>query len=337
MPALHLDDLDQNILDHIDLGTEPLVNKLAESTRMSRQTISTRLRRLLEHGFIDASGQGRGRAYKLAWQYAEPQRFPLTGLQEDRVMREAVAPHIADLPDNVRDMWQYGITEMVNNAIDHSDGTTLSLYLRRNVRRVEVAIQDDGEGIFQRIQRLLGLFEARESIVELAKGKLTTDPSRHSGEGIYFTSRVFDQFALQSRTLHFSHTANGDWLIDSAADSPGTTVLLTLALDSTRILKTVFDEYAASEEYSFSKTRVPVRLAHHEGEKLLSRSQAKRLVARFERFQIVILDFSGIEEIGQAFADELFRVFASTHPAVALQVENVTPAVADMIRRARNA
>ena len=56
-------------------------------------------------------------------------------------------------------------------------------------------------------------------------------------------------------------------------------------------LQEVFDQLAAPEEYTFAKTIVPVRLAQPEGEKLVSRSRAKRLTMRFERFQTVVLDF----------------------------------------------
>ena len=76
-------------------------------------------------------------------------------------------------------------------------------------------------------------------------------------------------------------------------------------------MREVFDAFTDPEEYSFDKTVVPLRLAQYEGEKLVSRSQAKRVANRFERFKRVELDFAGVSEIGQAFADELFRVFAS--------------------------
>ncbi len=71
-----------------------------------------------------------------------------------------------------------------------------------------------------------------------------------------------------------------------------------------------------------------------EGETPMARSQAKRLLARLDRFEDVVLDFAGVESIGQAFADEIFRVFAADHPAVKLQATNTTPAVDRMIRRA---
>lgn len=88
------------------------------------------------------------------------------------------------------------------------------------------------------------------------------------------------------------------------------------------------------EEYTFDKTVVPLRLAQYEGEKLVARSQARRVAHRFERFKRVELDFAGITEIGQAFADEMFRVFAAAHPQICITPLNTTPAVAQMIKRA---
>ncbi len=259
----------------------------------------------------------------------------MAGLREDIVWLEKLAPLLADLPENVRNMWHYGVTEMINNAIDHSEGTMLTVHFERTALDVEIWINDDGEGIFYRIQRLAKLYDAREAILELAKGKFTTDPANHSGEGIFFTSRAFDSFVIMSRTLNFSHMAEqGDWLIDGDRDIPGTRVLLKLDNDSQRTLNSVYAQFSEPDEFTFSKTIVPVRLARHEGEKLVSRSQAKRLVSRFEKFKTVVLDFTGVEEIGQAFADEIFRVFASSHPEVELNPLHATTEVQQMIVRA---
>ena len=37
---------------------------------------------------------------------------------------------------------------------------------------------------------------------------------------------------------------------------------------------------------------------------LVARSQAKRLLERFDRFEEVVLDFDGVRQVGQGFADE---------------------------------
>jgi DNA-binding transcriptional ArsR family regulator len=306
----------------------------ARHFKISRQAASRHLHALEEAGLVRSEGTKNTKKSTLLPVQKTSWTFRLADLKEDVVWRESIAPLIADLPVNVREIWQYGATEMINNAIDHSEGLTLTIHFSRNAIDCELTITDDGEGIFHRIQRLTGLYDARESILELAKGKLTTDPQNHSGEGIFFTSRAFDSFIIISRNLYFTHQADkDDWLIDKDSDSTGTSIYLRLSNACHRTMKEIYDEFAEPDEYSFNKTKVPVRLARHEGEKLISRSQAKRLVTRFEKFSTVILDFEGVEEIGQAFADEIFRVFASNHREVKLVTANVTDAVNRMIRR----
>jgi hypothetical protein len=69
----------------------------------------------------------------------------------------------------------------------------------------------------------------------------------------------------------------------------------------------------------------------YEGESLMSRSQAKRLMNRFDRFREVILDFSGVDFIGQGFADEIFRVFAGANPGTRLVPVHCVETVEKMI------
>jgi hypothetical protein len=54
-----------------------------------------------------------------------------------------------------------------------------------------------------------------------------------------------------------------------------------------------------------------------------------------DRFKTVILDFSEIQTIGQAFADEVFRVFANQHPDIELVPINANPEVIAMVVKAR--
>lgn len=312
-----------------------VATKTARHFGISKQAASRHLHALEENGMVSSSGRGNTKASWIIPLIEKSWEFSLAGLREDVVWLENIAPLLANLPENVRDMWHYGVTEMVNNAIDHSEGAVLKVYFTRTALDVKIWINDDGEGIFHRIQRLGNLYDAREAILELAKGKFTTDPANHSGEGIFFTSRAFDSFTILSRTLYFSHQAESDdWLVDGDKDSPGTRVHLKLDNDCRRTLSSVYSQFAEPDEFTFSKTIVPVRLARHEGEKLVSRSQAKRLVSRFEKFKTVVLDFTGVEEIGQAFADEIFRVFASSHPEVSLIPFDTSTEVQQMIVRA---
>ena len=127
-----------------------------------------------------------------------------------------------------------------------------------------------------------------------------------------------------------------DMLIERPKNVLGTLVVMRLMNDSARTTtKEIFDKFAVPEEYTFAKTIVPVRLAQYEDEKLVSRSQAKRLIFHFDKFKTVILDFDGAEEIGQAFSDEVFRVFQNAHKDTKLVPVNMTPAVKAMVSRAK--
>lgn len=61
------------------------------------------------------------------------------------------------------------------------------------------------------------------------------------------------------------------------------------------------------------------------------------MLARVDRFKTVVLDFDGVKTIGQAFADEAFRVFAAEHPGIELVAIKAIEPVRQMISRATTA
>lgn len=332
-----IDESIHTLLALVSTNSKSVSSRLASCLGISRQSASARLRSAVSKGLIKKHGVGRGVEYKLAVLNSAYHKYDRIGLKEDWVWHSLFLPIlIKDLPENVRDIWQYGFTEMVNNAIDHSGANKIEVWIERNALFTQAWVVDDGEGIFNKIQKALNLYDPREAIIELAKGKFTTDPANHSGEGIFFSSKVFDLFDIRSGNLQFMHNDGSmDMLIERPRNAPGTLVVMRLMNDSPRTIKEVFDKFATPEEYTFSKTIVPVRLGQYEGEKLVSRSQAKRLIFRFEKFKTVVLDFTGIEEIGQAFADEVFRVFQNTHRDTELIPVNMTPSVSNMVSRSK--
>lgn len=325
------------ILAKIEKHPADLTRITADKFQISSQAVRKHLQALASEGGIDSSGATRDRHYKLKVLDELKVEIPINSdLSEDVIWRQNIRSKLQDVTPNIIGICQYGFTEMVNNVIDHSGGENLLIYLRRTAAYLEMIISDDGIGIFNKISKTLGLDDNIHVILELAKGKLTTDPKRHSGEGIFFTSRVFDDFMIISGNLVFTHTeTNNDWLLEENENlHSGTLVRLRIDPASKRNLKNVFDNYASGEDYGFSKTHIPVTLARYGDENLVSRSQAKRLLARFERFEEIVLDFHGIEMIGQAFADELFRVFRADHPLVNISYLNANQQVEKMILRA---
>jgi anti-sigma regulatory factor (Ser/Thr protein kinase)/uncharacterized protein (DUF1330 family) len=326
------------ILRHVDDHPRDIVGMVMDRFDITRQAVNRHIHNLIAQRALIGKGSTRARTYHLAPIEEWSGEYDLSPeLAEDQLWREDIAPRLAGLPDNVLEIWQYGVTEMVNNAVDHSRGSRLIVALARTAMTTEVMIVDNGEGIFRKIQKALNLADERHAVLELAKGKLTTDPERHTGEGIFFSSRMFDQFDILSGGVYFSHefSQEEDWIIERDRFGSGTAVWMKLDNHTSRTVQKVFDQFAGPEEYAFTKTVVPVRLARYGDDRLVSRSQARRLLNRVDRFKIVIFDFDEVDAIGQAFADEVFRVFASAHPEIELQPINMTARVRQMVKRAQ--
>lgn len=331
-------EIDATLLARVGKHPQDLVAVVGSELGLTRQTIAARARTLIEAGYLAKSGTTRP-TYSLGPSRRAVFTHPLRGLEEDRVWSRDVAPLLRDLPRNIIGICHHGLTEMVNNAIDHSGGSHLRVFVDRTRETVTLMVSDDGVGVFRKITAALDLPDERLALLELSKGKLTTDPRRHTGEGVFFTSRMFDRFQIASGKLVFDHDdAQADDLLDDIEPRyarRGTTVLMEIAMKSKRTAKQVFDKFSSGpDDYAFAKTVVPVRLAKVGDDNLVSRSQAKRLMQRAERFKTVVLDFSGVASIGQSFADEVFRVFANAHPEVELVPMHAVPQVQQMIRRA---
>ena len=333
------EDIRQFILDNVEHHPKDVVKLAARNFDISRQAANKHIQRLVEQNALLVRGTTRNRHYILhplvQWEHI----YPLDRkLAEDVVWRNDIVTLLGRLPNNVLDIWHYGFTEMLNNAIDHSSGQHVLVQVTMTAVNTEIVIYDDGEGIFKKIQRELNLYDERHSVLELAKGKLTTDPDNHTGEGIFFSSRIFDDFRILSGNVYFSHTHDEveDWIIENQRYQTGTGVFMKISNNTVRTTKQVFDSFTSDEDYGFTKTVVPVRLAQYGDEKLVSRSQAKRLLDRVDKFKTVIFDFDEVESIGQAFADEVFRVFQRQHPDIELIYTKTNKSVQEMISRAIN-
>jgi anti-sigma regulatory factor (Ser/Thr protein kinase)/uncharacterized protein (DUF1330 family) len=330
----------QFILEHVTDHPRDITTFTARHFGLSRPGVLRHVHRLVRDGVLRVSGTTRNRQYTLPLLINQQRIIPITPeLQEDSLWRQTIQPFLSNAAPNVLDICQYGFTEMVNNVIEHSEGRMMTVVLQCTAVGIHLEVIDDGIGIFRKIQTCLGLDDPRHAILELAKGKLTTDPHHHTGEGIFFTSRVFDVFSILSENLCFLHMQHGDdWLWDlNHTQHPGTRVIMDIASHATCTLQSVFEQYAAAQDdYGFTRTRVPVILAKYGDEHLVSRSQARRLLARVERFKEVVLDFKSITQIGQAFADEVFRIFPHQHPHVHLVWLNANDQITRMIQRAQS-
>lgn len=322
MPYNRGDEIRHFIVRQVDAHPVDIAKLTAEKFDIEPQAVRWHLRQMVAQNTLVIEGKTRDRIYRLKssdWGKSYP---IVNGLTEDLTWND-VAPIIGELPENVLSIWNTGFTEMFNNAIDHSGGTEIGVEIRKTAINTEMEIRDNGVGIFKKVQAAANLSDERQAIFELTKGKFTTDRTKHSGEGIFFTSKMFDSFDILSGDLSFTQTR-------LPTGTVGTTVWMKLNNESTRMPADVYNAFSV-EDSGFDKTKMPMKMAQFAGQRLVSRSQAKRVLARIVEFKVASLDFAGVGMIGQAFADEVFRVFHNAHPEIRLEVINAEPEVLNMI------
>jgi anti-sigma regulatory factor (Ser/Thr protein kinase) len=319
---------------------------------VSRRRAGELLRQLVQSGWLQREGTARRPQYHPGGLRQVVRRYALDGLQEDLPWRRDFAPFF-DLPPQVARLAQHAFTELLNNAVDHSGGTRVTVSMRQTPLHLQLLVSDDGCGLFQRVHEHLGIDDPRLAMFELSKGKLTTQPSRHAGQGLFFVSQLADIFDLHAN--HSAYQQRRDdhtlWHAVRPMAPQGTSVYVAIALDTQRSLPALqlahsalsVEAHAAAKADAadparcrFDRTRVPLQLLAG-GSTLASRAEARRVAARLTSFEAAELDFAGIGDLGQGFADELFRVFARQHPQLTLLPTHMAPGVAAMVDSVRRA
>lgn len=334
-------DTKRRILSYLARRRSATGGELRSHVGISRQALSIHVRSLVEAGKVVRSGAARGARYML--RHRAPPATTVSrvlrtrGLDEARVwdelatglnLRRALRP-------NVEAIVHYAFTEMLNNAIEHSEANRCSVRFRLEPGMLSFDVRDPGIGVFHSIASKLRLDGEHAALVELLKGRTTTMREAHTGEGIFFTSRVADRFVLRSHRIQVEWSrVKKDVFVSNPRFLNGTGVSFAIQRSSRRSIEEIFSEFAPEEyDFQFQKTKVLVKLLQRD---FISRSEAKRLVANLEKFSEIVLDFRGVRSVGQGFADEVFRVFARRHPAVRIATENTNPGVDAMIRHVRS-
>lgn len=327
-----------------------MASAATEQTGLTRVAVSRRIKKLADAAYLHRHGTGTRQTYSLGdkrfWLRVEPLDQIVRRGGEMVVWEQHLAALLADLPGNVKSLAYTAFTKMLNNALDHSSGQQVVMGVHVQGGLLHMLVGDDGEGIFRKIANAADLFDPRLAILELAKGKFTTAPTGHSGMGIFVSSRMMDDFAIDSFGLRFDPNetraplSGFDWMDANAQLKPAqaqTVVRMAIALDSTRVANDVYFKYFESSHVgdagpgdAFHTTEIPVRLAQLSSE-LVSRSQAKWVMNRATQFMTVILDFEGVVHVGQAFVDEVFRVFATARPHIRLKTMGMSPEVAKLV------
>ena len=319
-------------------------SEIAKRTGISRQTVAQHLRELIEAKKLIRTGSTRNARYisynaKLAAQRKEQIMFRslyrTKGLEEDSVFQElALKLQLRKkLSPAAYKIANYAFTEMLNNAVEHSKCPDVFVRTICEAGDFKFLVEDKGIGVFESIRKKFGLKRYEEAVEHLLKGKQSTDPKHHSGQGIFFTSKIADRFVLISAKLRLviDNKKKDEFLFDISENVKGTKVEFMLKQKSKKDLKALFDEYS-NADYEFDKTKLTVRLSQYKSE-YISRSEAKRLLFGLDEFKRIVFDFSHVPGIGQGFADEIFRVYQLKRPGIEMTAINMNPSVEFMVRR----
>ncbi len=304
------------MLEKIELGEADISKTIAEKCEISRNTVNEYLIELQEKNIIRKIKRNQyelvTETFKCLLERSKNQ------LNSDTYAFDSFFnKHIQDCTSQAKTIWQYALSEMTNNVIDHSNAETLLFKVEKNYLKTKAYLLDDGVGIFEKIKEHFELESLDEARCELFKGKLTTDKSKHSGEGIFFTSRMMDSFCIISdRKVFDTNKYNDEFNYDIDSNIiKGTCVIMTLSNFTQKRIADIFNQYS-SPDGGFTKTDIPLKNIFDSAP--ISRSQAKRIYYRLDEFNNVTLDFEGLDWMGQAFAHQLFVVYQNQHPNTVL-------------------
>ena len=310
----------------------------------SRQHITYVIRNLLKEKRLLRTGSTKNARYSLPHKAhllfpSFKKSYENGPLKEDEIFTEfeEKLPQINSLPVNARRVLRYTFTEIVNNAIDHSRANDIHVQVIFSDHKVDVEITDNGIGVFRNIMQKFGFASELESIQQLLKGKLTTLPDNHSGQGIFFSSKATNFFEIDSYgyRLIVDNNKPDVAFLQAPTKNKGTKVIFQINTTTPIVLKDIFLKFQTEGLGGpFDTTQIKVKLFAF-GTEFVSRSEAKRLLERLEAFNLVILDFENVEGIGQAFADEVFRVFQRQHPNIELAAINANETIQFMIDRTK--
>jgi biotin operon repressor len=311
--------------------------QLSESLGISRQAVNKHLKLLLQNGSLIKEGVTRGAVYKIATAEKKitktyKKSLFLKGLEEDKIFQQIdISLNLSRLiSPKAYEIARYSFTEMLNNAIDHSQSEKCQVEVVVDEFNFQFRIRDYGIGLFYSVYDKFKLPDENSAVGELLKGKTTTMQEKHTGEGIFFTSKVADKMFFRSKRIKLLFdNQKKDIFIEELKSIQGTEVFFSIKNRTRKKLEDIFSIFAPEEfDYKFEKTRAMVKLFQKE---YISRSEARRLYHGLDKFKVITLDFKGVKTIGQGFADELFRVFMQNYPEICINIVNLKPSLHTII------
>ena len=171
---------------------------IAETLTITRQAVNKHIKKLVLEGRVQKTGSTKRALYFLTEEKAPEKQAPkyqkkyqIKKMQEDEIYNEFSL--IMNLKNNLspaaHSIVNYAFTEMVNNVIEHSDSENCLISAELDAYSFSFTVRDFGIGIFARIAEYYELTSEEAGMQELLKGKRTSLPDRHTGEGVFLPQR----------------------------------------------------------------------------------------------------------------------------------------------------
>ena len=336
----------RQLVEMINNDDKDFAPKLMESYGITLTSVRRYIDTPLNNNIIIKSSN-KDCGYELVWmEKSYVYNIKDTALEEHEIYADILAPVITHCSQQACLIWPYVFVEIMNNAIEHSGGNKIICKIRKSFLFTDVIIADNGLGIFKRIKDYVKSendinINTKDIIMELHKGKLTIAKYLHSGEGIFFVSKMLDYFAICSDNQVFYKGDSDDSSLKDYLESyagkisgHGTTVWMELSNFTTKSMQEVFNEFSTDKE-GFAKTTIPIYDICTGGYPV-ARSLARKLTFRMEEFSEITLDFANVPMIGQGFAHEVFVVFKHKYPKINILIKNANEDVQNMISHVIN-
>lgn len=331
-----------NIRRVVEATGDTSMAQLLEATGLTRPGVLYHLNRLIDSGEVEyASNQQRGRSVRYRLAYDHRWEFPIADVKTEHSLWERLHPAILDteMTTSAKDIHTYIFGEIVNNVLEHASSDDIVILHSVRTGETRLSVRDSGVGIFDHIAATAGLPDRLSSVRRLQTGGYTTAPAGHTGQGVFFSSRATDLFSINSGGIVWTtdNLTPDQTLQTIETNAPGTTVSWCLQDKTDRSLLGLFESFSILDDDEiprFASTAIAVA-ASAEATQYVTRSAAREILGGKQQFAVIVLDFSGVANIGQGFADEVFRVFPKANPSITMTAINMNEAVAWFVDQAQ--
>lgn len=192
---------------------ERLSAHLAERLAIDRRSAQQLIASLVQAQWLVRSGSPRRPRYRAGTLRQVVQRCALAEIDSEAFWDSAFAPYFQFTP-NVARFVRHAFAELLDNAVRHSGGSSVTVSLCQTATQVQLLVSDDGRGVFERS------IEAADALPEL---------ERRLGFGLASSAGAADAFELHANGCAFRRRGGGRWAPARALAHPGTTVYVALA------------------------------------------------------------------------------------------------------------